>query len=123
MCAFWFWAAFFLGLRYLWGIPSLLAFLFYGFYGYVVADRTARGGLRALGTSVRLGHKRRIALFAIPTLFCVFNFVAALPLGYGGGVNSFTIALTLVALLVTSSITMVSGAYLYDVLYSQLDEQ
>lgn len=121
VCAFWFWAAFMLGLRYLAGIPSIFAALFYGFYGYVVADRASKGGLRALGTSVRLGGRRRIALFAILALFSVFNLVAAIPLGYQ--VTPLTIAITVVALLVTSSITVVSGACLYDVLTDRLDEQ
>ena len=69
VCAIFFWAAFLLGLRYLFGVPSLLAALFYGFYGYVVADRAAKGALRSLGTSVRLGTKRRVGLFAILALF------------------------------------------------------
>lgn len=121
VCAFWFWAAFMLGLRYLAGIPSIFAALFYGFYGYVVADRAANGGLRALGTSVRLGNRRRVALFAILALFIVFNLLAAIPLGFQ--VTPFTIVLSIAAFTVTSSITVVSGACLYDVLFDRLDEQ
>ena len=109
-----FWAAFLLGLRYLAGIPSIFATLFYGFYGYVVADRAAKGGLRALGTSVRLGTKRRVALFAILALFAVFNLLAAIPLGYD--VSLLTVVLTLALLTVTASITLVGGACLYDAL-------
>ena len=121
VCAFWFWAAVMLGLRYLFGLPSILAFLFYGFHGYVVADRAAKGGLRALGTSVRLGHKRRMALFAILALFILFNFVSALPLGYGA--TPLSIAISAAAFSATASITLVSGACLYDALTKRLDEQ
>ncbi|WP_419841213.1 hypothetical protein [Candidatus Poriferisodalis sp.] len=121
VCSFWFWAAVLLGARYLFGIPSLIAALFYGFYGYVVADRAAKGGLSALGTSVRLGTKRRVALFAIMTLFIVFNFLAAIPLGYG--VTALTVAGTVAAGLVTSSITVVAWACLYDALRDCLGEQ
>ena len=121
MCAFWFWAAFMLGLRYLFGIPSILALLFYGFHGYIVADRAAKGGLRALGTSVRLGNKRRVALFAILALYIVFNLVAALPLGYGA--TPLTIAISLALFTATGSVTLVSGACLYDALYARLEDQ
>ena len=121
VCAIFFWAAFLLGLRYLAGIPSLLAALFYGFYGYVVADRAAKGGLRALGTSVRLGTKRRVALFAILALFAAFNLLAAIPLGYA--VSVLTVVLTLALLTVTASVTLVGWACLYDVLTERLDER
>ncbi len=121
VCAFWFWAAFMLGVRYLFGIPSILALLFYGFHGYVVADRTAKGGLRALGTSVRLGHKRRVALFAILALFIVFNLLAALPLG--SGATPLTIAMSVALFTATGSISLVSGACLYDALYARLEDQ
>lgn len=121
VCAIFFWAAFLLGLRYLAGIPSILATLFYGFYGYVVADRAAKGGLRALGTSVRLGTKRRVALFAILALFGAFNLLAAIPLGYD--VSALTVVLTLALLTVTASITLVGGACLYDALTERLGEQ
>ena len=121
VCAIFFWAAFLLGLRYLAGIPSIFATLFYGFYGYVVADRAAKGGLRALGTSVRLGTKRRVALFAILALFALFNLLAAVPLGYE--VSLLTVVLTLALLTVTASITLVGGACLYDVLTERLDRR
>lgn len=120
VAAFWFWAAVMLGLRYLAGIPALLAAVFYAFYGYVVVDRRDLGGLEVLGTSVRLGDKRRIALFAILALFAVFNFVAAFPLGYGTG--PAPLAATVALLLVTTSITLVAGAALYDVLRRELPD-
>ncbi len=121
VCSFWFWAAFMLGVRYLFGIPSILALLFYGFHGYIVADRAAKGGLRALGTSVRLGHKRRVALFAILALFIVFNLVAALPLG--SGATPLTIVISVALFTATGSVTLVSGACLYDTLYERLEDQ
>ena len=121
VCAIWFWAAFMLGVRYLFGIPSILALLFYGFHGYVVADRAAKGGLRALGTSVRLGHRRRVALFAILALFIVFNLVAALPLG--SGATPLTIVTSVALFSATGSVTLVSGACLYDALYARLEDQ
>ena len=72
------------------------------------------GPLRSLGTSVRLSEKRRIALFAILVLFFLFNFVALLPLGYG--VNPLTGVITLITLVMTTSITIVAWACLYDTL-------
>ncbi|WP_419930644.1 hypothetical protein [Candidatus Poriferisodalis sp.] len=120
VCSVFFWAGFLLGAM-LFAIPSILAVLFYGFSGYVVADRAAKGGLRALGTSVRLGTKRRIALFAIMALFAAFNLLAAIPMGYG--VSLVTVVLTLALLTVTASITLVSWACLYDVLTERLGDQ
>lgn len=120
VCAFWFWAAVLLGSRYLAGIPSILAGVFYAFYGYVVVDRHDLGGLKALGTSVRIGDKRRVAIFAILALFAIFNFFAALPLGYG--VNPASIAAAAVLLLISTSITLVGGAALYDTLRVELPD-
>ncbi len=118
VCSFWFWAAFFLGFQYLrtfFGpILFFLVVVLYAFYGYVVAEGTVQGPLRALGTSVRLGEKRRIALFAIWVLFFLFNFTAALPLGWG--VNPVTVVITLITLAMTTSISMVAWACLYDTL-------
>ena len=118
VCSFWFWAAFFLGFQYLRTLfgPILffLVVVLYAFYGFVVAEGTVQGPLRALGTSVRLGEKRRIALFAIWVLFFLFNFVGALPLGWG--VNPVTVVITLITLAMTTSISMVAWACLYDTL-------
>ncbi len=114
VCSFWFWAAFLLGLQYLSGIPSLLVLVLYAFYGYVVADGRAIGGLRALGTSVRLGQGRRIALFGILVLYAIFNFCALIPFSFG--VNVVTVPSAALLFLITSSITMVGGAVLYDAL-------
>jgi len=116
----WFWAGVLLGLRYLSGIPSIIVVLFYVFYGYVIADGDDRGGLRALGTSVRLGHGRRIGLFALLALFLLFNMCGALPLGFG--VNPFTYALSFLGLIITSNVTMVAGAHLFYALGGLLEE-
>ena len=122
VCSFWFWAAFFLGFQYLrslWGpILFFLVVVLYAFFGFVVANGTVQGPLRALGTSVRLGEKRRFALFAIWVLFFIFNFVALTPLGYG--TNPVTVVITLVTLTMTASITMVAWACLYDTLDDML---
>lgn len=122
VCAFWFWAAFFLGFQYLRTLfgPILffLVVVLYAFFGFVVADRAVEGPLRALGTSVRLGEKRRFALFAIWVLFFVFNFVAALPIGWG--VNPVTVVITVITLAMSTSVTMVAWACLYDTLNDML---
>ncbi len=114
VCSFWFWGAFILGFQYLWTIPSLFVAVFYAFFGFVVAERAAEGPLRSLGTSVRLGDKRRIALFAILVLFFMFNFLSLLPLGIA--VNPVTYVVTLITLAMTTSITLVAWACLYDTL-------
>jgi len=113
----WFWAGALLGLRYLYGIPSIFVVVFYAFYGYVVADGTTNGGLKALGASVRLGEGRRIGLFALAALFAVFNLFGAIALGFG--VNVLTGALAFVGVIVTSNITMVGGARTYRTLQRQ----
>lgn len=118
VCSFWFWAAFFLGFQYLRSLfgPILffLVLVLYSFYGFVVADRAVEGPLRALGTSVRLGEKRRIPIFAIMMLFLILNFFGAIPIGFG--INPFTIALSMVTLGMTMSITLVAWGCLYDIL-------
>ena len=118
VCAFWFWAAYFLGFQYLrtlWGpVLFFLVVVLYAFFGFVVADRKVQGPLRALGTSVRLSEKRRFAVFAIWVLFFIFNFVAALPIGWG--VNPATVVITVITLAMSTSITMVAWACLYDTL-------
>ncbi len=114
VASFWFWAAFLLGFQYLLTIPALFVAVLYGFFGFVVAERAVDGPLRALGTSVRLGDKRRIALFALLVLFFMFNFLSLLPLGIA--VNPVTGVITLITLAMTTSITLVAWACLYDTL-------
>lgn len=116
--AFWFWAALIFGVQFLAGVPALLITIFYAFYGFVVVDRHDLGGLKALGTSVRLGQGKRIGLFAIMGLFAIFNFFAFIPVGYG--LSPLTLALAVALVSVSTSITMVGGAALYDVLKGEL---
>ncbi|MCQ3814020.1 MAG: hypothetical protein KTU85_06345 [Acidimicrobiia bacterium] len=114
VCSLWFWAALILGLQYLWGLPSLLVVVFYAFFGFVVADKATEGPLRALGTSVRLGDKRRIGILALVGMFLLFNLIGLLPVGFA--VNPLTIAITVLTLSMTTNVTMVAWAALYDVL-------
>lgn len=111
VASFWFWAAVLFGLRYLYGIPSLIAVVFYAFYGFVIADGQATSGLRALGTSVRLGEGRRIGLFAFAVLLLMINLFGAIAVGYG--VRPLTIALTFLGVLVTTNVSLVTGARIY----------
>ncbi|NNE96103.1 MAG: hypothetical protein HKN24_08765 [Acidimicrobiales bacterium] len=119
--SFWFWAGVLLGLRYLAGLPSIVVMLFYAFHGYVIADRKLKSGMMALGTSVRLGQGRRIGLFALGGLLIVFNLFGAISLGFD--VNPLTIALAIVGLAITTSITLVCGAVVYDALDAELDDE
>lgn len=111
VASFWFWAAILLGLRYLFGIPSILAILFYAFYGFVVADGKVEGGLMALGTSARISEGKRIGVLALAGVFFFFNIFGAVALGFT--VNPLTVILAVAGLTVTTNITMVSGARLY----------
>jgi hypothetical protein len=94
--------------------------VFYVLYGYVIADGDDRGGLRALGTSVRLGHGRRIGLFSLIALFGLFNMCGALPVGFA--VNPFTVALTILGLIITTNVTMVAGAHMFYALGEQVEK-
>ncbi len=114
VASLWFWAGVLLGLRYLLGLPAIVVVIFYAFYGFVVADGAADGGLMALGTSVRISEGRRIGLFAVAGVFFVFNLFGAIALGVT--VNALTVALAIAGLVVTTNITMVSGARLYRLL-------
>jgi hypothetical protein len=111
VASFWFWAAVLFGLRYLYGIPSLIAVVFYAFYGFVIADGAATSGMRALGTSVRLGEGRRIGLFAFAVLLLVINLFGAIAVGYG--VTPLTAALAFLGILITTNVSLVTGARIY----------
>lgn len=111
VASFWFWAAVLLGLRYLFGIPSLLAVVFYAFYGFVTADGKVDGGLMALGTSARITEGKRIGILALAGVFFFFNIFGAVALGFA--VNAGTIILAVAGLTITTNITMVSGAHLF----------
>lgn len=131
--SFFFWAGIMLGVRYpILGIPilSLLILVLYAFFGYIIADTPPdkegmRGSSFALGTSVRLSENRRFGLFAIGCLFVIFNFFGAVAgmavlqsldntiIGYGAIV---------LGLAITTSITLVSGAFVYDDLRERLGD-
>lgn len=114
VASFWFWAAVLLGLRYLFGIPSILAALFYAFYGFAIADGAEESGLKALGYSVRVGEGKRIGLFALAGVFLIFNLFGAIAVGYE--VTTLTIALAILGLVITTNVTMVAGARVYRLL-------
>ncbi len=122
--SFWFWAGVLLGVRYLAGLPSIFVILLYAFHGYVIADGKAKSGLVALGTSVRLGQGRRIALFALGTLLVIFNLFGAISLGFevNPSLDPLMIGIAVVGLAVTTSVTLVCGAVLYDALYPLLGD-
>ena len=111
VASFWFWAGVLLGLRYLFGLPSIVIALFYAFYGYLVADGVDDSGLKVLGHSVRVGEKKRVGLFAIAALLFVFNLFGAIAIGFGQTLV-FQV-LTFVGVVITSSITLVGGARIY----------
>jgi|GEM_PF-802943 len=129
-----FWAGVLFGVRYgraLAFLPALVIMMFYAFHGYVVADTPPnkegmRGGTYALGTSVRLGDKRRFGLFAIACLFMLLNFVGAMTglafLQRDPDAQITGIATVVIGLAITTSITMVSGAYMYDELKEKLGD-
>jgi hypothetical protein len=121
VASFWFWAGFLIGIPMMF-LPALIVLVFYAFYGFVIVDRPDLGGLKALGTSVRLGNKRRIALFAIAALALLFNF-AVPSLAFAAGSGPVVVAVWLALLLVTTSITLVGGAALYDVLRVELPDE
>jgi len=114
VASFWFWAGLLLGLRYLYGLPSIVALLFYSLYGFVVADLAPPSGLKALGTSVKLGQGRRLGLLAFAALFIVFNLTGAIALGLDTGPAGMVSAF--LGVNVTASVTLVSGARIYRVL-------
>ena len=113
--SFWFFAGFLFGIRFIVipFLPAILILVLYAFYGFLIADE-GRTGFNALGTSIRMGEKRRIGLFAIALMFLMFNFLGLVP-GLGLEGASFTLRLILASLglVFTTSITLVSGAAIY----------
>ena len=116
---FWFWAGVLLGLNFF-VLPAVFVFVFYVFFGFVLVDRPDLGGLKSLGTSVRIGHKRRIAIFALTALFGVLLFLCILPIGFA--LNAGTIAVMYVLLLIGTAVSLVSWASLYDALRKDLPD-
>lgn len=129
VASFFFWAGFMLGIRFpIFGIPllSMLVLVSYAFHGFIIADtplggkkKRVDGATYALGTSVRLGEKRRFGLFAIAVLFMMFNvFGAAFGLAIENEVLQYVVAIA--GLSITTSVTLVGGAYIYDELVAKL---
>jgi hypothetical protein len=108
--ALFFWGGVFLGLRYLYGIPSVFVLIWYGLFAFAVASGEDQG-LNALGASVRLGLGRRSVVAGVAVVLAILNFVALTPLG--GGVNPLTIAATIGLLAVTTNVSMGAGAHLF----------
>jgi len=99
--------------QFLRGIPSIMVLIFYAFYGFIVVE-AGKGGSYALGTSVRIGEKRRIGLFAIAVLFVGFNFLPIL-IAFSIPQPVVTAVISFVGLSITMSITLVSGGAIYQV--------
>lgn len=117
--SFWFWAGIVLGLQFF-VIPAIAVFVFYAFFGFIIADRPDLGGLKALGTSVRIGDKRRIALMALCALFGFLLFLCIMPVGWG--INPLTVGAMYLLLLIGMAVTVVAWASLYDVLRKDLPD-
>ncbi len=120
VASFWFWAGVLLGIQYFAGIPSLFVVLLYAFHGYVVADDASKGGMMALGTSVRLTEGRRTGLFAVGGLLFIFNMFGMIAAGFPSLPLAARIGGAAAGLVVTTSITLVMGALLYRVFEKDL---
>lgn len=99
----------YLGLLFLIGAPLIV--VWYGLFGFAVADGTAPG-FNALGVSVRLGQGRRWTLGVLALILGFLNFLALLPIG--AGVNPATVAAAFMLLVVTTNVAMGAGAHMYD---------
>ncbi len=126
--SFWFWAGVALGFQYLFATPAIFVVILYAFHGYLIADRRAESGMKALGTSVRLGEGSRIILFGLTALFGFFSFFGLLPLGIQGDdgeplVNIFTVSLAVIGLAITTSVTLVAGGRIYRILLDRLTDR
>ena len=128
VASFWFWAGMLLAFQFqiLGGLPALAIVMAYAFFGFVVDDRHDLGGLKALGTSVRIGDGRRFALLALAGLYAaigvlVFMIAAAIVVSAGltGAPASVVVAVLLLPLVAFS---LVSWAALYDVLRKDLPD-
>ncbi len=120
--SFWFWAGVLLGVRYLLGLPSIVVLLLYAFHGFVIAAGKSKSGMLALGTSVRLGQGRRFGLFAIGVLLLIFNLFGATGIGFEQFAWPVRIGLAIAGLSVTTSVSLVAGAVLFDVLWDELGD-
>ena len=87
-------------------IPGIIVYVFWGFYGFVIADRGEGVGVgEAFSRSVEITAGNRWQLFGLGILLILINFVGALLCGVG--------------LLFTYGITAVTGAYAYRQLSGQ----
>ncbi len=123
--SFWFWAGVALGFQYLFATPAIFVVILYAFHGYLIADRRSTSGMKALGTSVRMGEGSRIILFGLFALFGFFSLLGAIPLGIQGDdgeplVNIFTVSLAVIGLAITTSVTLVAGGRIYRILLDRL---
>lgn len=129
VASFWFWAGFLLAFQM---GPQLLALaapaivMGYAFFGYVIDDRHDLGGLKALGTSVRVGDGRRFALLAIVCLYAALGFVVylvgftiAISFGLTGAPASIAGSVVILPFI---AFALVSWAALYDVLRKDLED-
>jgi len=110
--SFWFFAGFLFGIRFFL-FPALFVLVFYAFYGYLIADK-GNGGFNALGTSVRMGEKRRFGLLAMALLFIFFNFLGIVP-GFAIMEPTLRLIVATLGLVFTTSMTLVGGASIYRV--------
>lgn len=108
-----FWAGILLGVRYSFGIGALFVLVWYGLFGYAVAAGEG-SGLKALGSSVRLGQKSRLTVAALGAVLLTLNLMAALPIGVQQ--TPFTILLATALLVVTTNISIGAGAHLFSLL-------
>ncbi|NND03564.1 MAG: hypothetical protein HKN91_12335 [Acidimicrobiia bacterium] len=92
-------------------IPVILMLVWYGLFGFAAAAGIAPG-LKALGTSVRLGQGRRGTVAAVAISLALLNLLGLSPIG--SGVNPATIAATILLLTVTTNVSMGAGAHLFD---------
>ncbi len=111
VAALFFWAGILLGIRYMVGIPSIFMLIWYGLFGFAVAAGVSPG-LKALGTSVRLGQGRRRTVAAVAFVLALFNLLGLLPIG--AGVNAITIVGAVLLLTVTTNVSLGAGAHLFD---------
>ena len=129
VASFWFWAGFLLGFQM---GPQLLALaapaivMGYAFFGFVIDDRHDLGGLKALGTSVRVGDGRRFALLAIVCLYAavgfvvyLFGFTIAISAGLTGAPATIAGSVVVLPFL---ALALVSWAGLYYVLRKDLED-
>lgn len=108
--AFLFWAGIQFGFRFLYGIPSVFILVWYGLFGFGVAEGE-KSGPKAIGTSVRIGQGRRPVVATMASVLIALNLIGALPVGFG--ITPLTIALSIIGLTITTNISMSAGARLY----------